>query len=476
MVAITFITSLLLLGSAVLLNLKHLIAPLANLRGQAKMVAFLWFLTLFSMTVWVRHSAVENTESFLGGSYMLQLVSVGITSAIVLLLISQTSKVTRTWKNGTALLLAYGLLGMASAILSPMPLFTLWKSWLIVLDAFLVIVAIAFLVNLNTPRVLLNGTYAILQFFLSLVILGGLLWPGESLHEVRGLLSVHLFGVLPYLNPNEIGFIAAVNGIVALRRIPDADTIKIKYFYLASLLVSIVGLFFGQARTATLSFTLMAIVMSIAIRRLRWVAVLGIIGTVFLLAYFSVNGVSLGFEDIALQYLQRGVSDKNIATLTGRTELWQGALAMFLDSPLLGHGFETGVRFLGSSYGLLAEHMHNAHMQVIANSGAMGYLLWISMVIVVTRILLKMRKQLNLTVATEAGRFHFEILLVMGIIWIRTITGSVLVFHQYSLLIFMAIMVYIALTLSASQSTSLKGEKGATIGTLHSPPVTDHVK
>jgi O-antigen ligase len=271
---------------------------------------------------------------------------------------------------------------------------------------------------------------------------------------------------MPYLNPNEIGFIAAVTGVVALRRIPDAGTAKLKYLYFASLVTSLVALFFAQARTSTVAFTLMVIVSGIVIRRLRWVSVAAIIATLSLLAYFLVTGRSLGIEDTVLQYLERGVSEENLETMSGRTVLWDIGWTMFLDAPLFGHGFEAGVRFSDESYGLWGAHMHNAHMQVLVNSGALGYLLWVSMVIAVSVLLIKMRKHLNLTVATEAGRFHFEILLVMGITWIRTVTGSVLVFHQYSLLIFMAMMVYIALTLKSARTSDRAALAGATQATL----------
>ena len=161
-----------------------------------------------------------------------------------------------------------------------------------------------------------------------------------------------------------------------------------------------------------------------------------------------MTGTSSGIEDILTSYMSRGLSDEQLTTMSGRTELWAIGWKMFLDSPFFGHGFETGVSHKGVLYGLKQGlHMHNAHMQVLVNTGIFGYLLWFSMLYITSWKLFSKRKfiRANSQPHRDNTHFHYETLAVLGIMLLRTMTGSVLVFHQYSFIIIMGIMVYLAL-------------------------------
>lgn len=432
-----FLTALGLFVLAVAMNIGNMARPMMTVKSVAKIICCLWVIMLVGMTLWMPHVEGVQNFGFLSSTYTLQISAVLIIAAFTISVIAQSHLPVGTWRNGVGLMAAYGVYAMLTAFVSPVPLLTLWKGWLVVLDAMLVAITVAHMGE-KGRELLFNIVIGFLQLLVALVIASAIIWPDEALKPVGGLIGVHLYGVVPYLNPNEIGFMCAITAVVALRRIPDAVTVRMKFLYLSMLGTSLVVLFLSQARTSVIAFLLAMVFLGFAIRKLRVLVVIGVLALGGIGSYGIITGSSLGVGEVATTYMERGLSQDKIESMSGRTYLWEHGFEIFKQSPFFGHGFEAGVRF-----GEIGSHMHNAHMQTLVNTGLFGYLLWVSFVGAVGVQLLMLRKKRGFKNNAREGRFHFEIMAVYGVMLLRTITGSVLVFHQYSLVILMAIQVYL---------------------------------
>ena len=186
--------------------------------------------------------------------------------------------------------------------------------------------------------------------------------------------------------------------------------------------------------------------MSLAVPGRRWIA--SVAGLVILVAVSSsaITGKLPGWIGEPLEttarYAARGQSAGGLQTLQDRARMWFSAgLAMVDDKPILGHGYDAGVRYGGEKYGLRGTHMHNAHFQVLANSGMLGYMLWLIMVAVVSWRMARRLMRDHWPATTGEDRFFAEMFAVLLLILLRTVTGQVLVTHQWSLLLFLGLVV-----------------------------------
>ena len=138
------------------------------------------------------------------------------------------------------------------------------------------------------------------------------------------------------------------------------------------------------------------------------------------------------------------LANAQLTTISGRTELWKAGWRMFEASPIVGHGFQAGVRMAGAEFGVMpGTNMHNGHMQVLVDSGLLGYITWILYTVPMLWAAISALKKRYLPLKNEVGRFHLEISLVMFIIFFRTFLGQILVTHQISTLLFLGAYLYI---------------------------------
>jgi len=113
--------------------------------------------------------------------------------------------------------------------------------------------------------------------------------------------------------------------------------------------------------------------------------------------------------EVAQEYSARGLSEKQLETMTGRTVLWKAGIAMFLDSPILDTVTDAGVKMGGMAFGIQkGSHMHNSHLQILVNNGIVGYLAWFAMVASVTWMMFIRLFCLHWPLRLESDRFHAE--------------------------------------------------------------------
>ena len=85
--------------------------------------------------------------------------------------------------------------------------------------------------------------------------------------------------------------------------------------------------------------------------------------------------------------------------------------------------------------------MHSSHVQVLVDSGALGYFAWLIFILGVARLVYKRTKRKK-DISEIARMQNVENLLVVFVILFRSLLGHVLVAHQLNMMIFLAIYIY----------------------------------
>lgn len=404
----------------------------------------------FGLAVFSVRSSIVASVGDMDSSAINQVTMFGVAFIILTgLALGRSGGVAHNISRTPILMMAiYGVLGIISAVYSPAPALSAYKGALILMDVLIVLVALSYIYNakIDYKSMLLNLSYFLLSLMVFGAALGGVLYPGSAKHAITGMFGYQLFGIWPMLNPNELGFVSAITGIVALRRFFEKTSLIEKYFWFAQLFISVVVLIIAQARTSVISFALSVLVLSMLIRKFRLMGVAAMLLVVVVIGHGVLTGGGLDLVDVVEEYSARGLSEKQIESMSGRTDLWKSGLNMFLDAPAVGHGYDAGVRIAGPAYGIShVAHLHNAHFQVLVNSGIAGYMVWLVMLASVTWMVFGGIFRMRWPLALETDRFRAEMVAVLIIILVRTMTGQVLVTHQYSLLVFMGILVYMLL-------------------------------
>lgn len=427
-----------------------------SMKGDLLLVSLAWAAVFIGQGQMFAHdhSVTGFSTLTLGALYQLGWMVVG--SALIAWAFLTMKLRIRGATIALAGLLAYGVLGVASAAFSPAVSLSLYKAGQILMDAALVAVALSATIRLERPRAILNLTYFLLALVLASAALGGVLWPDHAYKDVEGAFTGVLNGVYPQVHSNELGLLGAIMLVVGVRRASEPGTGLLRLYWLAVAVLAGTVLFYAQARTSLASSMLAIVVLAIFIPRLRPLAALGGLAVIGLLVWQWLGGLDLHIEGTVVEtYLRRGASDAQIESLSGRIGLWMKGWEMFKDAPLFGHGMDAGVRYGGTAYGVpLGTNMHSAHIQILANNGITGYLAWLIFVLATVAGILKALLRTPGGMRGEEGRLRLEMLLVAFVIVFRSFLGHVLVTHHFSFLVFLALLVCATASMARRAQTS----------------------
>jgi O-antigen ligase len=251
-----------------------------------------------------------------------------------------------------------------SALWSPEPFQTLWKTGEL---AVLVLLAVALTGEKGDPVARardLAGAIAFLAFALCVTALaGGLVapdraWPAEGL----GMWSMR--GVVPQINANMLGQLGGMVAVIAAARLMIGIGRGRAGEWIV-LSIGLAALLLAYSRTALITAPLVLVLTALAFR--RW--------TALLLMAASPGGIALVLADPLRTYLARGQSPDLFATLSGRTLMWEEGLAAASRSPIIGHGFFVGHKYVERRGGIGFATMDNTHVETLINLGAIGLVL-----------------------------------------------------------------------------------------------------
>lgn len=440
-----FIVAVVVFAFGLLVATPRLFSAVRSVKGDLRLIAVAWFSVFVGQgQMFQQQVDAYGTVGTSRAGEIYQLVWMIFGAALLsFALIKVTFRVNRGSFAITGLGM-YALAGVASAVFSPAPFLSTYKSAQILLDVALVIVAISAASYANRPRVFLDLSYFLLLLVLFSAACGAVLLPDLAFQNIEEALTPVLHCVYPAVHANELGLLSAIMLVVGVRRALEVGTGPLRIYWGCAAVLAAVVLFNAQARTSLASAAISLTVLALFIPRLRLPAMViaAVLGG-WLASRWVNNDVHLSIKGTTAEtYLRRGASDQAIATMSGRSDLWQIGWTMFKDAPILGHGMEAGVRLGGAAYGLPpGTNMHSAHMQILVNTGFVGYAMWLVFVLGVIRAIGSALTHSPGGMRTEEGRLRLELALVAFMILFRTFLGHVLVTHHFSFLVFLAIFV-----------------------------------
>ena len=150
---------------------------------------------------------------------------------------------------------------------------------------------------------------------------------------------------------------AAISALVALAGTLRKGKPVYRIIWGAVLLTSVYALYIANGRTEIFSFVCGMMIILVAEKATRTVNILISIAAAVLL------GIR-GFYSAFFLYFTRKSGHVDL-TMTGRTVTWDEGWNLFLKSPFVGFGFQADRYFL-------RQHMHNAFLHVLVQSGILG--------------------------------------------------------------------------------------------------------
>jgi O-antigen ligase len=433
--------------------------------GRKKILMLAWTaMVIGQYQIFAHDHLVQSLDSLTTGAYyQLGWMAFALTLTLFLMLGESTAR--SFWKYPILAFFVYIFLAFSTASFSEAAMMTVYRSGQVATDFLLIMAAYTMLLKSRTPELLVQMTVFWLVLLIVIVAIGAVLAPESAYVVNEGALGRSLRGAYPMIHQNELGLMAAIGTIVSVVQYSSSGiSFSKKVFWLCFLLLAATVLFLTQARTSLAGTMLALFLAGFLIRRLRWLPWLVAAMTVVVLSYYWLAQSGLGVEDDVARYLRRGVTDEQLKTLSGRTEMWDIGLEMLKDAPVLGHGFAAGVRYEGEKYGLYkGTNMHSAHMQVLVDMGFLGYAIWLVFVFGMAAAIYR-----NYRYSVSRGQTgHYSVLavLVMVLILFRSFLGHVLVAHQFNLMIYLALYIFAAVNTSLfAVGTREKTVPGSMVG------------
>jgi hypothetical protein len=382
----------------------------------------LWLLLLLSGLIFrVRTSeAIEDAPVDTWAAYRITLVGIVALCLGVRLALRRTAWVGSLFRGLPGVLAAYVLVSVASTTWSAYPAWTLYRSLEYGVDVALLAAILATVESAKAYRTLFDWTWALYLLLVSSIWVGVLVWPGEALQPIRGLIGIDLTGVLPAIHENTVGELGAVVAVVALARLllTSGDPPN-RTFYSLLLPAGLVTLVLSQTRSALAGFLLGAgLLLFLAKKITLWVS--AIIASLVILA--SRAGDLLG------AYFLRGQTPELFASLSGRVGYWEAGWQAFLKSPLTGLGaytarFEVLAR-IGESE---RSHIHNTYLEVLVGTSFWGLAPVVVALIATWWILIGCVR--NYPPDSCERRMALEAVAVLAVVSVRSLFTSHLIAH-----------------------------------------------
>lgn len=205
------------------------------------------------------------------------------------------------------------------------------------------------------------------------VYLGILIWPELAIvrawRDVSGVVGFSIEGVMPGINGNAVGQLGAMLGVMAVVRILLKPTSRL--FYVPIFMLSLVTMVLTQSRSPILAFSVAVVAILAVSRRFGLLALCGaFLGTGMLTQYGQ------GAYGLAYDFMRRGQSTENIASLTGRVEYWQASIEAVRERMFGGYGANAGGRYvLESVLGEERTTVHSTWVEVLLDTGVIGLVL-----------------------------------------------------------------------------------------------------
>lgn len=415
------------------LNIGYLLSLPASVPRRVRWPVFAWLIMLLGLGQWFGRASTVAGVTSVDTSATVQIASIGV-AGVILLFVAGKSYRSQNFRSPFFLLFIFGLLGVLTSPISDVPALSAFKAASVVVAVLLAVMAIKPLQDEKLPGLVFNVVYIYFVLIAFLAVLGGVVAPEITHRPNNGVFGFMLEG-WPSLNSNSLSYVAAVVFVISLRRIFIKQLFRRRILYLSACTVGLVTLLMAQGRTSIISSTLAILFMSYFIHEMRSMRYVLISGVVALIGMIVIFGSVGDWTSTVEQYMQRGVTDEQIGTLSGRTEAWDLSWRLFLDSPITGYGFYAAGKTLVAP--------HNAYFTILLNGGLLGFIPWVLAVLGGMWMISRHIMEYQWKHLSSENNYYKEIVAVMIVQFVRTITGQDLTIHSYSMLVFLGAIIYV---------------------------------
>ncbi|MGI9534367.1 MAG: O-antigen ligase family protein [Thermodesulfobacteriota bacterium] len=393
---------------------------ISYLFSQLRWWHFLWLLVILSGLVFrIRDTQTSQQNPLdLWAFYRISLVGIIGLVLVARLITKKTDWFKVLFQGSIGLLAVYAIFGIASTFWSTFPFWSFYKSTEYLIDVALIAAIVVSVKNVEEFKSLFDLTWVLFGILVATAWIGLIFWPSLYKTDV-GMIGLQIAGVIPAMETNQVGELAAILGIVALNRFLS---MKDEKFYIVLFFVSMVTLIFSQSRSPIAGFLVAVPLMLFASRRIGPVLLTATL--LFALLLFT------GIADTFWEYFQRGQERKYFATFSGRTDMWALGWEVFKDSPLVGYGAYAGARFEVlshvSSVGNWSSIL-NTWLEIILGVGIIGGILvgaafvrtWINLLRVA--FMTKSGSLINILAIESIG--------ILALLSVRSIFTTVIIWH-----------------------------------------------
>jgi O-antigen ligase len=437
MVELLRYTLMLLLGCVIIssfINYRYLKSARQELLSNFKIVFWGWSLLALAI---LNVTKIESENLVVSNSF--QIVMVAISSIIIAVaFLARLRESMAAMSLPLICLIVYGTFGLISSFYSPYPQLTLYKASLIIVSVLAGSIALSYRDKYYYARKLIELTILFIFLLVLTIVIGAIFAPEKAFTFRPGMKLGMLGGWLVVINPNGAALLAGLLALVSLNRLISTPGARKKLFLIALFCLSLSVMLLAQSRTVTAAFipSAMLILLRNAPKTLVLVGLMGVL---------LVVGLSdeLPIEEVGT-YMMRGQTKQQWETWSGRLVAWQIAWERFKDAPIFGYGMAAGVRYGAIGKELIGSHLHNSYMEVLLNSGLLGFFPWFFSLFITAKKLLLQYVFPPITFTGEMKRFHTEMTAVIVLILIRSLAGTTLVYFEYFFMLFIGIIAYAA--------------------------------
>jgi O-antigen ligase len=324
----------------------------------------------------------------------------------------------------------YAFLAMLSAVYSVSPVVSLWKGFEVLSFVTMGVYIARFLVSHEDVQWVIDLICLMMLYFSVSVIISLLISPSEALPKsgsATGTVISAAQSVFPPIYPNSVTQFAALLSCLTLCQLLSPFPRRGKKILVPIFIIGVLVIILGHSRTSILA---------------ALIAVMGILvmgrhaKTALTVSAIASAGLLYGFASIFMSFMLRGQTEEQFLGLSGRIHYWQEVWKVFVESPLLGHGFYTQRVILDVS------SVDNTYLQILVGLGLIGLAIVCLVIVKIVYQLLKYRPRRHDT--SQDKLLWLELVTLFIIVFMRSLTGPT--FQDFNINLVLLMLLIIALS------------------------------
>jgi hypothetical protein len=399
----------------------------------------LWFLILISSLVFrIRDAAVAQSLPIDGYATLRVLPELIVGLYLLIRFLRNGAALQRSsWRGLAGAMSLYGVVCLTSAFWSVKPSWTIYKSAEFLLDVSVLAAVLATVESVETYKEFFNWTLILCGIELMWTWIGAAIWPAEALHSTY---PARLVGVFPIQSANAIGASGAVLAIVAVARLTALQGCRFKTAWNLLLFVfGVASMLACRTRAALAGFAVALLILMMFSRKAKKFALVsaGLLLTAYivLLAFQAAPSPDVLWTHLASRdgeiasFLQRGQSQDQMESLTGRMEWWHLAWQQFMAHPITGLG-----AYAGGKFGVLSKmglgdtpQLHSDYLETLVGTSVWGLIPLLSSLLGTWWLLIRFVRSPLLQPFER--QLALEAIAVLAVITVRSFVNVELIWH-----------------------------------------------